>query len=168
MNQFVVTLSPEYLNTDLRVPRLKKYLVETRNSTVTEKLVQQYRSQIPGGRLRVFCVSNHDYREYRLEPKDQALPFLQLSGIIAVRKHCLSIVAESQLQIVTKYVRDDIPALLGDVELWVQSGAGTADAEQKRVVRETLNTLESQLKEVSLMVVDAQPPRRELIILNRN
>lgn len=153
MNRFVATLAPEYPATDLRILRLHKYLVETRNSTVTGQLVQHYQREISDGRLRVFCVSNKDYRENRAEPKDQALPFLQLSGILAVRKHCLSIVAESQLRIVTKYVRDDIPALLGDVELWVQSGAGTADAEQKRVVRETLNTLESRLQEVSSVVV---------------
>jgi hypothetical protein len=57
-------------------------------------------------------------------------------------------VANSQLRIATKYIRDDIPAVLGDVELWVQSGAGTANAEQKEKIRETLNAVEARLKRV--------------------
>jgi len=128
--------------------RLKSYLIGTRNRSVTEQLNNDYRPQIPGGRLRAFCVSNKDYWENRNYPKDQALPFLHLSGILALRKHCLSIVAESQLIIVARYIRDDIPALIGDVELWVQSGEGTASAEEKSAVRESLDAAERRLKEV--------------------
>jgi hypothetical protein len=97
----------------------------------------------------VFCVSNSEYWEKRYQSKDEALPFLHLSGILAVRKHCLSMVADSQLRIATKYVRDDIPAFLGDVALWVESGAGSVDAEQKKAVRETLDKVEDNLKRVN-------------------
>ncbi len=48
----------------------------------------------------------------------------------------------------------DIPALLGDIALWIESGAGSADAEQKRTIRETLNELERRLRTVMLHVSD--------------
>jgi hypothetical protein len=57
-------------------------------------------------------------------------------------------VANSQLRIATNYIQNDIPALLGDIKLWVESGAGTVNAEQKEKVRETLNTVEARLKRV--------------------
>jgi hypothetical protein len=57
-------------------------------------------------------------------------------------------VADRQLQVATKYIQDDIPALLEDVELWVQSGAGSVGAEQKAAIRETLSTLEARLNRV--------------------
>ncbi len=57
-------------------------------------------------------------------------------------------VADSQIRIVANYVWDDILALLGSVELWVESGAGSLDAEQRQAVRDALDTLESRLKKV--------------------
>ncbi|KAL6408246.1 hypothetical protein AUP68_08100 [Ilyonectria robusta] len=125
---------------------LHAYLVTTRNSTIYQKLRDQYSSKVPSGDLRVFCVSNKNYWDHRMRPQDAALPYLQLSCILEVRKYCISIVANSQRRIATRYMRDEIPDLLAQIELWVQSGAGSADAERKEVVRRTLNELESRLK----------------------
>jgi hypothetical protein len=127
---------------------LKHYLISTRNANVIETLNSLYREKVPTNDLKVFCVSNKEYWEHRGSPKDDALPFLQLSGIFTVRKHCISMVANSQLRIATNYIQNDIPALLGDIKLWVESGAGTVNAEQKEKVRETLNTVEARLKRV--------------------
>jgi hypothetical protein len=93
----------------------------------------------------VFCVSNKDYWDHH----DDTLNVLQLTGILQVRKHCISMVSESQLRAATQYIRDSIPALLGDVALWVESGSGSASAEQKQLVRETLNVLEARIRRVS-------------------
>lgn len=112
------------------------------------KLEEFNRHKVPGGGLRVFCISNTGYWEHRDLPKDIALPFLELSEIIAVRKHCISMVANTQLCIATKYIRDDIPATLSDITLWVESGAGTLSAERKNTVRETINVLETRLRRV--------------------
>lgn len=77
-----------------------------------------------------------------------ALPTLQLSGILALRKHCLGIIADSQLSAAKRYIDNDIPAVLGEAALWVGSGAGTASAEQKHQIRDTLDLIELQLKRV--------------------
>lgn len=105
---------------------------------------------MPG--LKVFCISNTDYWDHRDLPNDDALPFIELSGIIAVRKHCISMVGDSQHRIASKYIRESIPALLGDITLWVQSGAGSMSAERKQAVRETLNVLEARLRRVILRI----------------
>ena len=133
--------------------RLKKYLVTTRNNIVTKSLTDIYKERVYGGTFRVFCVSNDDYWRLRNEPGDIARPLMQLSGIIAVRTHCISIMAESQLRAVKRFIRDSIPAILSEVTLWVQSGAGSVSAERKQALRESLSVLEARLKIVSAYVI---------------
>jgi len=98
--------------------------------------------------LKIFCVGNDNYWKYRSAPKESALPFLQLSGIFTLRGHCISMVATQQLLSARKYINDDIPALLGDIDLWIQSGAGSVNAVRKKRVCETLNKVEARLKQV--------------------
>lgn len=128
--------------------RLKHYLISTRNADVKQRLIDMYQNTVPRNDLEVFCVSNDDYWNHRGLPKGYAFPFLQLSGIFAVRKHCISIVAKTQLSIAREYINNNIPVLLGEVELWVQSGAGSVDAERKEKIRKTLSTVEARLKQV--------------------
>ncbi|EXF77774.1 hypothetical protein CFIO01_03095, partial [Colletotrichum fioriniae PJ7] len=116
--------------------------------TLKRQLRRTYKDKIPDGNLALFCVSNIIYWDERHQPRDVALPSLQLSGILALRKHCLGIVADSQLSIAKRYIDNDIPAILGEAALWVESGAGSASAEQKRQIRDTLNSIEFRLKRV--------------------
>lgn len=57
-------------------------------------------------------------------------------------------VAKSQHRIATKFIQDEIPAVLSDITLWVQSGVTSASAEQKKAICSALNALEAQLKRV--------------------
>lgn len=98
----------------------------------------------------MFCVSNTDYWEHRDQPKDSALPLLELSGIIELRRHCVSLLEDDQLRIAMKYIRDDIPAILSEIALWVQSGAENVNAERKETVCETLDALEARLRRVNM------------------
>ncbi|KIY02880.1 uncharacterized protein Z520_01345 [Fonsecaea multimorphosa CBS 102226] len=131
--------------------RLKTFLMTTRNEKVTADLRTAHQSHIPGGNLPVFCVSNRDYWEHRRNPKEEAMPLLHLSGILQLRRYCLSVVAESQLQAALDYMFDAIPALLGSVELWVQSGAGSLSAERKQAIRDTIEEIEKALDTVSCL-----------------
>ncbi|KAK7422488.1 hypothetical protein QQZ08_009478 [Neonectria magnoliae] len=125
---------------------LQAYLITTRNRIIKRKLQLQYSSKVPTGEVRVFCVSNKNYWDHRENPREAALPYLHLSGILEVRKYCISIVANSQRRIASRYMNHNIPDLYAQIQLWVQSGAGSADAERKEVVRHTLNRLETRLK----------------------
>jgi hypothetical protein len=133
----------------LSYPRLKSFLITTRNHKVTDALRASYQNEIPGENLPVFCVSNLEYWEHRTRPKERALPFLRLSGILEVRKYCLSIVAGSQLCAAIEYMTDAIPALLGSVELWIQSSSGNLSAERKQAIRDILEEVERALDTVS-------------------
>ncbi|KAI1261517.1 hypothetical protein F5Y18DRAFT_440419 [Xylariaceae sp. FL1019] len=126
---------------------LNRYLIEKRNETVESKLLELYKSQVPGNLLKVFCVSNSIYWDRRRDPKDKAMRYLKLSGILAIREHCMSMVSESQYSAATKYMQDDIDVLLGELTLWVQSGQGSMSVERKQKICDTLETIEGQLRE---------------------
>ncbi len=138
---------------------MKRFLVTTRNQKVTEALQSLYQVQIPAANLPIFCISNVDYWEHRDRPKDQALPFLQLSGILQIRKHCLSLVAEGQLRAATNYITNAIPALLGSTELWIQAGVGSMGAERKQAIRSALNRIKQELEAVSILASRAVQDR---------
>ncbi|KAJ4218572.1 hypothetical protein NW759_008465 [Fusarium solani] len=125
---------------------LKEYLVTTRNSFVTQELRNKYNERVATDEIKIFCVSNKDYWDYRDEHKTKSARFLQLSGILQVRKHCISIVANSQRRIATRYIKDQIPAFLAQVDLWVQSGARTASEERREALCRRLDDVERQLR----------------------
>lgn len=45
-------------------------------------------------------------------------------------------------------MQDEIPSLLGKLELWVQSGAGTVTAERRARVREALDAIQAKYQVV--------------------
>ncbi|KAF5678788.1 hypothetical protein FCIRC_6403 [Fusarium circinatum] len=121
---------------------LKQYLITNRNRIITDSLNTTYADRV----TRVFCVSNTIYWQNRTAKKSEAKRHLDLSGILQVRKHCISIVANSQRRIATQYMKDQIPALLADIELWVQSGARTASEERREALCQTLDSVERRLR----------------------
>ncbi|KAF4497513.1 hypothetical protein FAGAP_6314 [Fusarium agapanthi] len=121
---------------------LKQYLITNRNRIITGSLNTTYADRV----TRVFCVSNTIYWQNRTARKSEARRHLELSGILQVRKHCISIVANSQRRIATQYMKDQIPALLADIELWVQSGARTASEERREALCQTLDSVERRLR----------------------
>lgn len=123
--------------------------IQDRNENVEKQIKSAYKDKIPGGVQQFFCVSNTQYWKYW--DKTQFLPEIHLSGIPKFRMHCLAKVADSQLVLAAKYIRDNIPALLGEVELWVESGAGGKEAEKKKAVREALDMVERDMTTVSLV-----------------
>lgn len=127
---------------------LKRYAIEMRNDFVAGGLRETYQIYTTAETLHIFCVSNTMYWEKRMNEKSVAEPFLLLSGIIKIRKHCTAMVAASQLRTSTSFLDNDVPALLSDIELWVQSGSGSSSAEQKEAVRHVLDKVEEQLRKV--------------------
>ncbi|KAK1749872.1 nuclear GTPase SLIP-GC [Echria macrotheca] len=127
---------------------LARYVIEERNRVVTAELMAKYGPEVPTGNVSVFCSSNKLYWDHRNKtPVDGHLPFLHLSGIISIRKHCLSLVSESQLSIALSYIHNEVPNLVSRLDLWVQSGAGDASTERKEAVRAALDQLERQMRE---------------------
>ncbi|EXK95623.1 hypothetical protein FOQG_04173 [Fusarium oxysporum f. sp. raphani 54005] len=123
---------------------LKEYLITTRNRIIIDSLTNTYAGRVTDA--RVFCVSNTIYWQNRNARKSEAERYLHLSGILQVRKHCISIVANSQRRVATQYMKDQIPALLADIELWVQSGARTASEERREALCQTLDSVERRLR----------------------
>ncbi|KAG5797244.1 hypothetical protein H9Q69_003713 [Fusarium xylarioides] len=125
---------------------LKQYLITNRNQIITDSLNNTYAGRVTPS--RVFCMSNTIYWQNRTAKKSESKRHLDLSGILQVRKHCISIVANSQRRIATQYMKDQIPALLADIELWVQSGARTASEERREALCQTLDSVERRLRKI--------------------
>lgn len=102
------------------------------------------------GELKVFCVSNHIYKEQRYLPRSEAQRHLHLSGIPALRKFCISVVSESQHRAAKQFMRVSVPAVIGNVGLWLQSGVDTVDAERRLAITRTLDEMERRLVSVLL------------------
>lgn len=126
----------------------RQYAIRTRNSHVIQELRKRPEAQARGETLHIFCVGNKMYQEKRKLDKSVAGKYLNLSGIIEARKHLVAVVGESQLRASKNFLEHNVPALLRDVELWVQSGAGSASAEEKQAVRHVLGEVERKLEKV--------------------
>ncbi|KAI1821480.1 hypothetical protein F4861DRAFT_541892 [Xylaria intraflava] len=145
----------KYLRKELRTARemkgrlyfeKKRFVITDRNASVESKLHQKYGDKSPSfNALKVFCVSNELYNKHRKKPRDEAMRWLDLSGILAVRKHCCMMVSESQYRAATHYMENDIEVLIGELKLWVRSGEGSLSAERKAVIRDALDTVEQSL-----------------------
>lgn len=116
-------------------------------------LQTRYESYLGGQNLRTFCISNTMYSEERHKPAQRALPFLNLSGILELRRYCIGIVAESHLRTTIEYIKDEIPAFLGSVELWIQAGSGDASAERKQQILDTVSVIQYEMDDVSVLVM---------------
>lgn len=93
------------------------------------------------------------YSKERERPAQRALPFLTLSGILELRRYCIGLVAESHLRATTEYIKDEIPALLGSIELWIQAGSGDVNAERKEKILDAVSVIQRQLDGVSTFVI---------------
>ena len=112
-------------------------------------LQKKYIAEYPGVASDIFCVSNTYYWKRRFKSRMEYLPYLELSSIMGLRKHCLSIVAQSQYRAAQDYMQNSVPALLNSLELWIQAGSGTLSAEKKQIIRNATKSLSEQLNAVS-------------------
>ncbi|KAF2194396.1 hypothetical protein K469DRAFT_495226, partial [Zopfia rhizophila CBS 207.26] len=100
---------------------LLRHIVKLRNDKVSDRLREEYRNHPIATTLKIFCVGNKIYRENREKPAMAALPYLKLSGILELRRYCIGIVGESRLRATREFIKGEIPAFLGSVELWRRS-----------------------------------------------
>ncbi|KAF2688370.1 hypothetical protein K458DRAFT_414140 [Lentithecium fluviatile CBS 122367] len=128
---------------------LRRHIIMLRNDKVSDRLREQYRNHPIATMLKIFCVSNELYSDNRQKPATIALPYLQLSGIVELRRYCIGIVAESHLRATRRFIKDEIPAFLGSVELWVQAGSGNASAERKQQILDAVSAIQRELAELT-------------------
>ncbi|KAJ4363421.1 hypothetical protein N0V83_009714 [Neocucurbitaria cava] len=129
---------------------LRRHIIELRNKKVSDSLQQRYRDHPTAAALKIFCVSNTMYQKSREWPATAALPYLRLSGILELRRYCIGIVVQSQLRAIRDYIKDEIPAFLGSVELWIEAGSGNASAERKQQTLDAVAAIQRELDEVRL------------------
>ncbi|KAK8112584.1 hypothetical protein PG984_013110 [Apiospora sp. TS-2023a] len=125
---------------------LRGHLIDTQNEDTKRKLRELYEKKIPMQKPAIFCVSNTYYWDNRDDDKLDVQDWLKLSGIPAVRQYCMGMASESQRRVADHYIKHRIPALVYDVDLWVQSGSEVPTPDTKQDVKNALDTTELQLK----------------------
>ena len=128
--------------------RLYSRIINLRNNKVQHGVQTEYGGHPLAPTLQTFCVSNTLYWDHRMDRADVALPYLQLSGIINLRQHCIGIVAEDNICATKTYVNNEVPAFLGSLQLWVNAGAGNVSAERRQGLLDKVSMVQRELDEV--------------------
>ncbi|KAF2016013.1 hypothetical protein BU24DRAFT_422330 [Aaosphaeria arxii CBS 175.79] len=129
--------------------KIENFIVGLRNRKIRNEILGNYRDHPASAGLTVFCVSNSVYREYRQKAVADAIPWLNMSNIINLRRHCVGIVAESHLRAALAYMNDDFPAFLGSTQLWLEAGSGGTSAERKKVIIDAVALVQDRLDEMT-------------------
>ena len=135
----------------LNIVRLKACLINARNLNVGNGLQKQYRSPPDNKTAQVFCVGNTMYWEHRnRKSKEECRHYLELSGVLELRRYCLSVVSIGQYQHATQYMQDEIPALLSRLDVWAQRG--TTDFGKKEALQEVVDEVARELGSVRMLL----------------
>ncbi|KAL2430402.1 hypothetical protein ABEF95_006730 [Exophiala dermatitidis] len=105
----------------------KTMLIRARNDHVTTALQAAYASEVRGGKLDVFCVSNKLYDKYR---SSHDADLLQISGIADLQQFCTSTTKDARLLRVQNFLRSELACLLTSVDLWATHPLGTGTSSQ--------------------------------------
>ncbi|PQK15746.1 hypothetical protein BB8028_0006g00680 [Beauveria bassiana] len=137
---------------------LQSFLIKCRNDDLVKGLRRKYRTDPSLADTNVFCVSNTLYQKKRQAKMEIAQAYINLSGIIDLRRHCVSIVSANQHREASGFMKTDIPKLLAAIDLWVQSGEDTWDGELRAAVKTALDDVEARLESA----LDLQAPFRKI------
>ncbi|EPS34439.1 hypothetical protein PDE_09403 [Penicillium oxalicum 114-2] len=130
----------------------RSYLIKKRNNTTIIDM-----GMMPERRnMKVFCVSNKLFAEYRNGDDEWSEAYVELSGIPELRSYCRSILADAQKSQAAQYLRIDVPAAISSADLWV---SGAFDQESKRkasLVKKELSLVQERLKELLRLGTDVE------------
>ena len=90
-------------------------LIAARNKRVKEGLRKAYGVKVPGGDLKVFCVSNKTYEKFSRKGE---VEYVEASGIPELRSFCHSITAQAQFAEANHFLHTSLPGLLNSAKLW--------------------------------------------------
>ncbi|PMB73941.1 Nuclear GTPase SLIP-GC [Beauveria bassiana] len=134
------------LNANILKTKLQSFLIKCRNDDLVKGLRRKYRTDPSLADTNVFCVSNTLYQKKRQAKIEIAQAYINLSGIVDLRRHCVSIVSANQHREASGFMKTEIPKLLAAIDLWVQSGEDTWDGELRAAVKTALDDVEARLE----------------------
>jgi hypothetical protein len=127
---------------------LLRIVIGLRNEKVKSGLREAYRDHALAENLNVFCVGNIMYRKNRDKPVATALPYLNLSGILNLRRYCIGIVAQSRFHATRQFIKDTLPAFVGSVGLWVEAGSVRPTVDSKERIIVAMSSVQQEIDEV--------------------
>ena len=119
---------------------MRSLLMQSRNEHVKAGLQNVYASEVPQGRLDVFCVSNSMYEKSCRKGRYESV---QTSGIPELRRFCLDITANGQFSEATHFLQTTLPAALNSATLWA---SGFIDRESQELEAENSSAVAQALE----------------------
>ncbi|GAB1193803.1 hypothetical protein APSETT444_003033 [Aspergillus pseudonomiae] len=133
----------------IKLIRLDRFLVEGRNLRVTNQLHQNH------GEVRVFCISNEWYSQYRQDANRHADTYIGLSGIRELRRYCQLVPADAQFRFTAAFIKHRVPAVVRSVRQWVLAGSDDVTVERAVALRQVLQDVENVFREWHHMTYSA-------------
>ncbi|KAJ5711184.1 hypothetical protein N7488_005340 [Penicillium malachiteum] len=118
---------------------ITQFLVNQRNNKVSQELMEEHAG------VRVFCISNPLYTKWRASRTHQAEAYVNLSGILELRRYCQLVPAEAQLLATRTFFDHEVKALLLSLRQWVLAGADSVTAERATALRGLIDNVEKAL-----------------------
>ncbi|KAB8261079.1 hypothetical protein BDV32DRAFT_137730 [Aspergillus pseudonomiae] len=121
---------------------LDRFLVEGRSLRVTNQLLRNH-----GAEVRVFCISNEWYSQYRQDANRHADTYIGLSGIRELRRYCQLVPADAQFRFTAAFIKHRVPAVVRSVRQWVLAGSDDVTVERAVALRQVLRDVENVFRE---------------------
>ncbi|KAJ6031623.1 hypothetical protein N7540_002355 [Penicillium herquei] len=118
---------------------ITKYLITQRNNKISQGLLEEHVG------IKVFCVSNPLYTKWRASRTHQAEEYVNLSGILELRRYCQLVPAEAQLLATRAFFDHEVHGLLLSLRQWVLAGADSVTAERATALRGLIGNVEKAL-----------------------
>ncbi|KAJ5726029.1 uncharacterized protein N7483_007386, partial [Penicillium malachiteum] len=118
---------------------ITQHLIIQRNEKVSRELLEEHTD------IRVFCVSNTLYTKWRASRTHQAEAYVNLSGILELRRYCQLVPAEAQLLATRTFFDHEVHGLLLSLRQWVLAGADSVTAERATALRRLIGNVEKAL-----------------------
>lgn len=131
---------------------MKKYLIDERNARVSQQLRSNH------GDIKVFCVSNTLYSDYRFSRKSDKEAYIDLTGIRELRRYCQLVPAAASMRSTSAFLENQVPALILSLRQWTLSGADGVTERNAAAVRTVLQNAQNELRRVPLTSKDTMCP----------
>ncbi|KAJ5547669.1 hypothetical protein N7513_004903 [Penicillium frequentans] len=111
---------------------MRKLLTTHRNLQVTEGLVARHPD------VKVFCVSNTLYSQYRFSRHSEEEAYVDLAGIRELRRYCQLVPSAALMRATSEFLNHQVPALLLSLRQWALSGTDSVTGGNAALLRQAL------------------------------
>ncbi|KAJ5650938.1 uncharacterized protein N7484_004661 [Penicillium longicatenatum] len=120
--------------------RMRRLLITRRNLQVSEGLIARHQN------VRVFCISNTLYSQYRYSGNNEEEAYVDLAGIRELRRYCQLVPSEALMRSTSEFLNHQVPALLLSLRQWALSGSDSVTGGNASILRQVLENAQDDFQ----------------------